>query len=295
MQAMTTATQEAIGRPIKDSLRVRLARLARRNPALIAGAVLVIAVFVIAVIGPSLAPYDPISHDYEARLEPPSRDHLLGTDKFGRDILSRILYGAQIDVKIAVICVIFPFLAGIIIGCTSGYYGGLVDGLLMRLVDIAVAFPFYVLVISILAILGPGIQNMYIALILVGWIAYAKIVRGEVLIAKNMEYVLAVKALGYSDLRIIVRHILPNVINPAIVYGMSDIVLVILAASSLGFLGLGVQPPTPEWGVMVADGREFVTLAPWLPIFPGLAIAIVGISFSLLGDGLSTLLRPTDQ
>jgi peptide/nickel transport system permease protein len=292
---MTTTTQEAIGRPIKDSLQVRLARLARRNPALIAGAVLVTVVFAIAVIGPSLAPYDPISHDYEVRLEPPSRDHLLGTDKFGRDILSRILYGAQIDIKIAVICVIFPFLAGTIIGCISGYYGGLVDGLLMRLVDIAVAFPFYVLVISILAILGPGIQNMYIALILVGWIAYAKIVRGEVLIAKNMEYVLAVKALGYSDLRIIVRHILPNVINPAIVYGMSDIVLVILAASSLGFLGLGVQPPTPEWGVMVADGREFVTLAPWLPVFPGLAIAIVGISFSLLGDGLSALLRPTDR
>ena len=292
---MTSLAREDTVLPLKPSYLGKLGRLLKRNPALIVGSTLVLLVFTVAILAPILAPYDPIVHDYTARLDPPSRTHLLGTDKFGRDIFSRILYGAQIDLKIAVICVTFPFLVGVIIGCVSGYYGGLVDGLLMRLVDIAVAFPFYVLVISILAILGPGIQNMYIALILVGWIAYAKIARGEVLIAKNMEYILAVKALGYSDLRIIVRHLLPNVINPAIVYAMSDMVLVILAASSLGFLGLGVQPPTPEWGVMVADGREFVTLAPWLPIFPGLAIAIVGISFSLLGDGLSTLLRPTDR
>jgi peptide/nickel transport system permease protein len=152
-----------------------------------------------------------------------------------------------------------------------------------------------VLVISILAILGPGVRNMYIALIIVGWIAYAKIVRGEVLVAKNQEYVLAARALGYSDTRIILRHLVPNVISSSIVYAMSDVVLCILAGSSLGFLGLGVQPPTSEWGVMIADGREFVVTAPWLSTFPGLAIAVVGISFSLLGDGLSSLLRPTDR
>jgi len=292
---MTSLAREAAVLAPKGSHLGKLGQLWKRNPALVVGTILVLVVFAVALLGPSLSPYDPIAHDYGARLEPPSETHLLGTDKFGRDILSRILHGAQIDLKIAIICVTFPFLMGVVIGCISGYYGGLIDGILMRLVDVAVAFPFYVLVISILAILGPGIQNMYIALILVGWIAYAKVVRGEVLIAKNTEYILAVKALGYSDLRIIARHLLPNVINPAIVYAMSDIVLVILAASSLGFLGLGVQPPTPEWGVMVADGREFVTLAPWLPIFPGLAIAVVGISFSLLGDGLSTLLRPTDR
>jgi peptide/nickel transport system permease protein len=292
---MTSLVREDAALPPKESYLGRFVRLSRRNPALIAGFLLVTAIFVVAMLGPAIAPYGPIAHDYGARLAPPGGSHPLGTDKFGRDILSRILYGARIDLQIAVICVVLPFLVGVVVGCISGYYGGLVDGILMRLVDIAVAFPFYVLVISILAILGPGIQNMYIALILVGWIAYAKIARGEVLVAKNMEYVLAVKALGYSDLRIIVRHLLPNVINPAIVYAMSDIVLVILAASSLGFLGLGVQPPNPEWGVMVADGREFVTLAPWLPLFPGLAIAIVGISFSLLGDGLSTLVRPTDR
>lgn len=264
-----------------------------RNPALTIGLVMALIIIVVATLGPAFVPYDPTAHDYTARMQPPNRAHPLGTDKFGRDILSRVLFGARIDLKIAIICVFFPFVLGVTLGCISGYYGGIVDGILMRLVDIAVAFPFYVLVISILAILGPGIQNMYIALIMVGWIAYAKIARGEVLIAKNLEYVVAAKALGYSDLRIMLNHLLPNVINPAIVYAMSDMVLVILAASSLGYLGLGVQPPTPEWGVMVADGREFVTLAPWLPFFPGLAIAIVGITFSLLGDGLSTLLRPS--
>jgi len=290
---MTATTQVNL---VPSSSRLRdLARLAGRNPALLTGAVLVTVILLIAILGPVLAPYDPIAHDYKARLQPPNSVHWLGTDKFGRDILSRILYSTRTDLQIGVICVIIPFFVGVIVGCISGYYGGLVDLILMRLVDMSVAFPFYVLVIAILAVLGPGVGNMYIALILVGWIAYAKIVRGEVLIAKNMEYVLAAKALGYGSPRIIVGHLLPNVINPAIVYAMSDVVLVILAASSLGFLGLGVQAPTPEWGVMVADGREFITRAPWLPVFPGLAIAVVGISFSLLGDGLSSLLRPTER
>jgi peptide/nickel transport system permease protein len=252
-------------------------------------------IFLIAIFGPAIAPYDPIEQDLVNRLEPPSAEHLLGTDKFGRDILSRILYGTRIDLKIGLISVVIPFVLGILIGCISGYYGGLIDSLLMRLVDMSVAFPFYVLVIVILAILGPGVRNMYIALIIVGWIAYAKIVRGEVLVAKNEEYVLAAQALGYSDFRIIVRHLIPNVISPSIVYAMSDVVLCILAGSSLGFLGLGVQPPTSEWGVMIAQGREFVTTAPWLSTFPGLAIAIVGISFSLLGDGLSAVLRPSNR
>ena len=272
----------------------RIIYLSKRNPALLAGTVLVAIIFLLAIFGPGLAPYDPIETDYVARLQPPSAEHWLGTDKFGRDIFSRILFATRINLKIGLICVIFPFIFGVIIGSISGYYGGLVDTLLMRLVDISVAFPFYVLVISILAILGPGVRNMYIALGLVGWIAYAKLVRGEVLIAKNLEYVLAAKALGYNDLRIMGGHLLPNIINPAIVFAMSDIVLCILAGSSLGFLGLGVQAPTPEWGVMIADGREYITSAPWLSLFPGMAIAFVGISFSLLGDGLSSLLRPTD-
>ena len=292
---MTAIAQDRNRRLVSRLYLQGVRRLAKKNLALLLGVILVTCIFILAVVGPSIAPYDPIEQTLSERLQPPSRAHWLGTDKFGRDIFSRILYGTQIDLKIGLICVIFPFIFGVLIGCISGYYGGLVDILLMRLVDINVAFPFYVLVIAILAILGPGVRNMYLALSLVGWIAYAKIVRGEVLIAKNLEYVLAVRALGYSDFRIIVRHLLPNVINPTVIYAMSDVVLCILAGSSLGFLGLGVQPPMPEWGVMIADGREFVTSAPWLAVFPGLAIAVVGISFSLLGDGLSSLLRPTDR
>ncbi|MGQ9600851.1 MAG: ABC transporter permease [Anaerolineae bacterium] len=273
----------------------RVKRFVAQYLVLILGAFLVLCILALAIAGPSLAPYNPTEQRYTERLMAPSATHILGTDKFGRDIFSRILWGTRIDLQIGVICVVFPFIFGVIIGCISGYYGGLTDTLLMRLVDISVAFPFYVLVISILAILGPGVRNMYIALSLVGWIAYAKIIRGEVLIAKNLEYVLAAKALGYSNFRIILRHILPNVINPAIVFAMSDVVMCILAGSSLGFLGLGVQPPTPEWGVMIADGREFIQTAPWVSIFPGLAIAVVGISFSLLGDGLSSLLRVTER
>jgi peptide/nickel transport system permease protein len=292
--AMAMATWEE-RKAARKSLRRGLAELARKNPALVLGTVCVLAVLIVAIIGPSIAPYDPIAHDYAARLKPPSAEHLMGTDKFGRDIFSRVLWGARIDVQVGLVCVIIPFIIGLLIGCISGYFGGAVDNALMRLVDMSVAFPFYVLVIAILAVLGPGVRNMYLALILVGWITYAKIARGEGLIAKNTEYVLAARALGYSDLRIIVRHLLPNVINPAIVYAMSDIVMVILAASSLGFLGLGVQAPIPEWGVMAADGREMITSAPWLSVFPGLAIAAVGISFSLLGDGLSSLLRPGER
>jgi peptide/nickel transport system permease protein len=286
-----TERKLAVPRPHLMGLRLLL----KKNPALVFGTALTAAIVILAIIGPTVAPYDPIAHDYTARLEPPSRTHLMGTDKFGRDIFSRVLYSARIDIQIAIICVTIPFVIGVAIGCISGYYGGAIETVLMRLLDLSVALPFYVLVISILAILGPGVRNMYVALILVGWIAYAKVARGEVLVAKNSEYVLAARALGYSNFRIMTRHLLPNVINPAIIYAMSDLVLVILAASALGFLGLGVQPPLPEWGVMVADGREFITSAAWLTIFPGLAIAITGISFSLLGDGLSSLLRPTDR
>jgi len=292
---MVSAAQIHRGPAQRKLAWARISRFIARNPSLVSGIVLVTLIVVVAIIGPRMAPYNPIEQNYAERLLPPSASHWLGTDKFGRDIWSRILVGTRIDLQIGVICVVFPFIFGVIIGCISGYYGGLVDSLLMRLVDISVAFPFYVLVISILAILGPGVRNMYIALSLVGWIAYAKIIRGEILIAKNLEYALAAKALGYSDWRIMLRHLLPNVINPAIIFAMSDVVMCILAGSSLGFLGLGVQPPTPEWGVMIADGREFVQSAPWISVFPGLAIAVVGIAFSLLGDGLSSLLRHSDR
>ena len=264
----------------------------RRNPVLVIGIVLVAAVILVAALGGALAPYNPTENDYAVAVQAPSLAHPFGTDKFGRDQLSRVLVGARIDLSVGIVCTLLPMLIGVVVGCVAGYFGAKLDALFMRLVDIQVAFPFYVLLIAILAILGPGLINMYYALILVGWIAFARLIRGEVLVAKKMEYVLAARALGCSDVRIIARHLLPNIIGPALVFAMSAVVLNILSGASLGFLGLGVQAPNPEWGVMIAESREYMTTAWWLPLFPGLAIAVVGVAFSLLGDGLSTLLRP---
>ena len=293
---MAVATLPSVKKmAVQTSLWTNLKRLWKRNPMIIIGAILVSIIIILAIIGPSIAPFNPIEQNYTQRLVPPNSEHIFGTDKFGRDIFSRVLTGTQIDLQIGIVCVIFPFIIGICIGLISGYYGGLLDNILMRIVDVSVSFPFYVLVIAILAILGRGVYNMYLALIMVGWIAYAKIIRGEVLIAKNMEYVLAARALGYSNGRILFTHILPNIISPAIIFAMSDVVMCIMEGSALGFLGLGVQAPAPEWGVMIADSREFVTTVPWLPIFPGLAIVLVGISFSMMGDGLTSLLRPTGR
>lgn len=269
----------------------RKRQLWRRYQALLLGGTLVTVVVVLALLGPVLAPYDPIANDYYSAIQPPSAAHPFGTDKFGRDQLSRVLVGARIDLSVGVITTAIPLLIGTVIGCLAGYFGGKIDTLFMRIVDIQVAFPFYVLLIAILAILGPGLINMYYALILVGWIAFARLIRGEVLVAKKLEYVTAARALGCGDARIIVRHLLPNIMGPALVFAMSAVVLNILSGASLGFLGLGVQAPNPEWGVMIAESREFMTTAWWLPLFPGLAIAVVGIAFSLLGDGLSSVVR----
>ncbi|HVB63826.1 MAG TPA: ABC transporter permease [Nitrolancea sp.] len=269
----------------------QIKRQARRNPTLVVGIVLVSVVLLIGFIGPFVAPYSPIKQNYEATVQPPSRAHWLGTDKFGRDQLSRVLYGARIDLGVGIVTAIVPLLIGTVIGSLSGYYGGWVDTIFMRIIEIQVAFPFYVLLIAIIAVLGPGLLNMYYALILVGWVAFARLIRGEVLVSKNLEYTIAARTLGCTDYRIIRHHLLPNVIGPAVIFSMSVVVFNILAGAALGFLGLGVQAPNPEWGSMIADAREYVTLAWWLPTFPGLAIAIVGISFSVLGDGFSNLMR----
>jgi peptide/nickel transport system permease protein len=287
----TLATTAEVPPRSVPARRADALRLWQRNRLLVIGAALVIASILVAAFGAALAPYSPTENDYAVAVQPPSLAHLFGTDKFGRDQLSRILVGARIDLSVGIVCTFLPMLIGVAVGCAAGYFGARLDTLFMRLVDIQVAFPFYVLLIAILAILGPGLINMYYALILVGWIAFARLIRGEVLVAKKMEYVTAARALGCSDVRIIVRHLLPNVIGPALVFAMSAVVLNILSGASLGFLGLGVQAPNPEWGVMIAESREYITTAWWLPLFPGLAIALVGIAFSLLGDGLSNLLR----
>jgi peptide/nickel transport system permease protein len=264
----------------------------RQSTSLCAGAAMLALLVLVMSIGPALSPHDPYVLDLAAALQPPSRAHWLGTDDLGRDILTRMVAAARIDLEIAIVCVALPFFVGSLIGAVSGYVGGKFDALIMRLVDILWAFPFYVLVISIIGSLGPGLANMYLAFTLVVWISFARIVRGEVLVVKRAEYVMAARVLGYGNARIILRHVLPNAITPAIVFAMSDVVLTILAVTSLSFLGLGIQPPAPEWGLMIAEGRNFIFDAWWIATAPGLAIIYVGIAFMLLGDGLDDVLRP---
>lgn len=255
------------------------------------GAVLLLAILFIACFPGLFTHYVPSVQDQNAILSAPSYQHLFGTDNYGRDLFSRILWGTRIDLEIGVLAVVVPFLTGSLIGLLAGYYGKWIDTLFMRTLDIFMAFPFTILVIAIVAIMGSGIQNLYIAIWLVGWKEYARLVRSETIVIKNSEYIEAAKTLGYPDGRILFRHILPNAANSAIVYAISDIMMCILVGASLSFLGLGVQPPVPEWGAIISEGREYISSAWWLCAFPGLALAVTGISFSLLGDGLCELMN----
>lgn len=248
-----------------------------------------------AILAPILTPYSPTrSVDGASPLQAPSGDHLFGTDQLARDVFTRVLYAAQIDLQIGLIGVCISLLIGVPIGLVAGYLGGWPDTVIGRIIDIAVAFPPLVLIIAVVAMLGPGLTSFYIAVAIVGWVAYARIIRGEVLAAKRQEYVLASRGLGFRPRRIVFRHVLPNVLAPAVAFAMSDFLLIILLAASLGFFGLGVPAPTPEWGRMIAENRNFVVTAPWVVAFPGLAIVLVGFFVSLLGDGLADWVRRVD-
>ena len=264
----------------------------RLKPTMIAGIVIIGAFVIMALVPQFVAPYSPTAFDYQAVLQGPSPKHFFGTDNFGRDVFSRVIWGSQVDMQIALFTTLFPVIFGTLVGALTGYYGRWLDAIFGRIVDIVVTFPFLVLVIAIVALLGPGLNNMFIAVSAVGWITYGRLVRGEILTQKKAEYALAGRVMGYTPSRIIFRHLLPNAITPAIVYWMTDMALGVLLGSSLGYLGLGAQPPTAEWGVIIADGKNFMTTAWWISTFPGLAITLAGVSFSLLGDGLADLLRP---
>ncbi|MBP2844583.1 ABC transporter permease [Dickeya oryzae] len=257
-----------------------------RQHALRAGIVIVGLWLFIALFVPWLAPFDPITQDATSSLLSPGGAHLFGTDNFGRDIFSRVLWGARVDLQICLLGVIFPFLLGTTLGALSGYLGGVVDAAIMRLIDIVLAFPFLVLMLAIIAILGPGLGSFYIAMAMVGWVSYARLVRAQVLTLKQRDFIVAARSLGYSHVRILFRHLLPNAITGALVFSMSDCVLVLLNGAAVSYLGLGVQPPTAEWGVMVAEGQSFITTAWWITTFPGLAIVLLAMGFSLLADGL---------
>ncbi len=263
----------------------------RRMPALLAAGILVItAAVLLALFAPVFAPFDPILHDTSNTLRPPSLTHPFGTDNFGRDVFSRVIWGTRVDLPLGLIGVIFPLMIGTAIGLVSGYVGGVLDSLFMRIVDIVLAFPFLVLLLAIIAILGPGIGSFYIAMALVGWVSYARLVRSQTLILKNSDFVTAARSLGFSHGRIMFHHILPNALVPSIVFAMSDVVLVILAGASVSYLGLGVQPPTAEWGIMVAEGQNFITTAWWITTFPGIAIVALAFGFSMLADGMGEFL-----
>ena len=263
-----------------------------RTPSFVAGVSILGVITLLGALAPVIMWHDPIQQNLLTSLQGPSWSHPLGTDQLGRDVLSRLVYAIRTDLKIAVLAVIIPFCFGTVIGLVSGYFGGWVDSIASWAVSVVVAFPFYVLIIALVFALGSGTRNIYIAIALIGWVSYTRIVRGEVLVAKRREYVLAARAAGLSSRRIIGRHVFPNVITQAIVFSMSDIVLSILAIVTLGYLGLGVQAPTPDWGRMIADGQPFLTTRWELATFPGLAVILTALALSLIADGLADLLRP---
>jgi peptide/nickel transport system permease protein len=257
------------------------------NVTLIAGLTLFLLIALAAICAPLLTSADPIAQDLlQARLPPGSPGHLLGTDQLGRDVLSRLLYGGRTDLQVGVLAVLTPFVAGTVLGLLTGWIGGWFDLVVMRVVDVVVAFPFFVLVIALVFALGAGTGSIYVAISMVGWVAYCRIVRGEVLRAKEQEYALAAQASGLPTWRILFRHLLPNVVVQAIVYSMSDIVLTILAIVTLSYLGLGVPPPTPDWGSMIQDGQQFLLTQWYIATIPGLAVVLVGLALALVADGL---------
>lgn len=263
-----------------------------RTPSFVGGVTILGVIVLAALFAPFITQHNPTDQDLLHTLAGPSSSHWLGTDDLGRDVWSRLVYGARTTLRVAFLAVIFPFTIGTVLGLAAGYYGGWLDTVTNWLVNVVVAFPFYVLIIALVFALGPGTRSIYIAITIVGWVSYTRIIRGEVLVAKRRDYVLAARAAGLSDRRILFRHLLPNVVTQAIVFACSDIVLDILAIVTLGYLGLGVQPPTPDWGRMIADGQTFLTTHWQLSTIPGIAIIITALGLSLLADGLADLLRP---
>ncbi len=265
---------------------------ALRSPTLVAGGVLTGLLVLAFLLAPVISPYSPDHQDLYGILAGPSARHLLGTDELGRDELSRLLFAGRTDLLVGVLAVLFPFCFGTMMGTLAGLYGGWVDNVIMRVVDVLIAFPFYVLVIALVFVAGTGVTGIFIAFAVADWVVYARIVRSTTLVVRESDYVAAARTGGLSDLRVMVRHVLPNTITQAIVYIFSDIVLVIVAVVTLGYFGLGIQPPTPDWGAMIGDGQQFLTTRWELATFPGIAVVLTGIGLSLLGDGLADVLRP---
>lgn len=264
----------------------------KKNKAAMVGGILIVIFILIAIFGPFIAPYDPELQDHMNKLKGPSFEHWFGTDHHGRDILSRIIFGMRITLLIGFLSVIIGAFFGVILGLISGYYGKKTDAIIMRSMDVLLAFPGILLALAIVSVLGGSLVNVIIAVAIFAVPSFARIVRGSVLSVKKLEYIDAVKALGASDFRIIFKHILPNVTSPIIVQATLYMASAILTASGLSFLGMGVQPPTPEWGAMLSSGRDYMYNAPHVALFPGLAIVVVVLAFNIFGDGLRDALDP---
>ncbi len=277
----------------RESRAVALSwRRLRRSSNLVVGAVIVMAVMASAALAPWLAPYDPIDQEFTSQLRPPTAAHLFGTDEFGRDIFSRVLFGARIALQVGVLADLIATVLGVLLGVVAGYVGGRLDALVTRVLDVMLAFPYLLLAMIVVAILGPGLTNAMIAIAVVYTPQFARVVRGVVLSVKEQDHVEAARAIGAGPIRILARCILPNIVSPIIVMSTLTIGFMIVETAGLSFLGLGASPPTPEWGSMLATGRSFMLTAAWITTFPGLAILVTVVAFNLVGDGLRDLLDP---
>ena len=270
----------------------------KKNKAAFVGALILLAVVSTALFASVISPYDPGAQNLSMRLKPPawaeggSFTNILGTDHLGRDILSRIFYGSRVSLMVGAVAVLISGILGTFLGLMSGYYGNKIDALIMRLADIQLAFPFILLALAVMAVLGSGLRNVIIVLGITGWVMYGRVVRSEVMSIREKEYIEAAKAIGNKDSKIIMKHILPNIVSTIVIIATLEVAKVIIAESSLTFLGLGVEPSIPTWGSMLADGREYITNAWWVATFPGLAIMFTVLGINLVGDWLRDTLDP---
>ena len=285
--ATQTARTGAPSRPGLDLLRKAL-----RHRLVVAGGSIVLLLGVLALFGRALAPHDPLMMDFTTRFAPPSWTHPFGTDDFGRDLFSRVLYGARVSVQVAFIAVSLSGVVGVTLGVLAGYLGGWIDEVIMRVMDVIFAFPAVLLAITVMAILGRGVENAMIAIAIVYAPIFARVTRGAVISVRDREFVTAARALGQGHGRVMFKHVLPNALGPIIVQTSLSLAFAILAEAALSFFGLGTQPPDPSWGRMLSEGRGFLGQAPWMGIFPGLAIMLSVLGFNLLGDGLRDVLDP---
>jgi ABC-type dipeptide/oligopeptide/nickel transport system permease subunit len=263
-----------------------------RNPVAMAGGAVVIALILVAIVAPYVAPYDPVHQDLANSLAGPSMKHLAGTDVHGRDIFSRIIHGTRISLRIGFLGMLLGCVGGVVLGLVAGYYGGWADTVIMRLMDVQLAFPGLLVAICIIAVIGPGLENVILAVGIFSVPLFARVTRGQILSLKEQEFIVAARMMGAQDGRIMLNHLLPNAVAPLLVLCTLRIATAILTAASLSFLGLGAQPPIPEWGAMLSDGRAYLSIAPHVATTPGLAILITVLAFNLLGDGLRDALDP---